>query len=246
MRICFMSDIHGNLPALLEAYRIARERGAERFIVAGDLVGDGPFPAETVAALMTTPQTEAIRGNVDRKVLRRRDKGRKKLARQRSKGGAKRQNRVWSALELSKEQADWLGSLPRELDVAIEGRSVLVVHGSPLGDSDYIYPSITSDALQGKLANRDGAAPALLVSGHSHIPFARAIGGTTVVNCGSVGRPADGDPRGSLAIVDLFHEASTQAEIVRFAYAVEEVVAAIREREVPGIEPAEYERGVKT
>lgn len=245
MRICFLSDVHGNLPALREAYSVARERGAERFIVAGDLVGDGPFPAETLEVLMHTPQTEAIRGNSDRKVLAARGKGRKKLAKQRSNGGGKRQNRIWTALELSKEQEKWLGSLPGRLELSVEGRSVVVVHGSPLGDTDYIYPSITSEGLHRKLSGCEGAAPSILVSGHSHIPFARTIDHTTVVNCGSVGRPADGDPRGSLALVDIFHEAPPHAEIIRFAYPVEEVTSAILEREVPGIDADEYRHGVK-
>jgi predicted phosphodiesterase len=119
-----------------------------------------------------------------------------------------------------------------------------VVHGSPLGDTDYIYPSLTPEGLRAKLAERE-ARPVLLVSGHSHVPFVRQVDGVMVVNCGTVGRPADGDPRGSLAVVEVREAEGIRASILRFEYPVGEVVEAMQERGVPGVDPDEYLQGVK-
>jgi putative phosphoesterase len=196
VRIAFLSDIHGNLPALRAALQEARERGVDRIIVAGDVIGTGPFPLESVRLLISEPEVQAIRGNVDRQVLRIREKKRKKVEKQISTGPKKRQNKAWTAVALDDQAAEWLASLPSKLSLTVEGIDILVVHGSPIGDSDYIFPSLTEEGLARKLAPLSGPPPRVLVAAHSHIPFVSEVGGTLVINCGSVGKPVDGDPRG--------------------------------------------------
>ena len=41
--MAFLSDIHGNLPALEAAVVDAKARGAGKIVCAGDLTGHGPF-----------------------------------------------------------------------------------------------------------------------------------------------------------------------------------------------------------
>jgi diadenosine tetraphosphatase ApaH/serine/threonine PP2A family protein phosphatase len=48
----------------------------------------------------------------------------------------------------------------------------------------------------------DGEAPARLVFGHTHLPFARQHGAIELVNPGSVGMPFDGDQRAAYALLD--------------------------------------------
>jgi putative phosphoesterase len=243
-RIAFLSDIHANLPALRAALEAARAAGANRIIVAGDLIGDGPFPAETVD-LVRNQSAEVILGNVDRAVTRLGRRKRKKVQKRLEKGGKKSRNRAWTLLALADGDNAWLRELPAELTLEVNGARVLVVHGSPLGDDDNIYPSLTSEALSGKLGRYAESPPQVLVSGHTHVPFVRKVDGTLVVNCGSVGRPADGDPRGSFAIVDIQPNQTPTGEIVRFSYPLEELEQAIAERGVPGIDFEEYQRAVK-
>ena len=245
MKLAFFSDVHANLPALRAALSAIEEQGAEVLVFAGDAVGTGPFPNETVRLLAELDGLRAIQGNVDRRVLKQARKKTKKLRRKLEEGTRKRRNRAWTALVLEADAYEWLNSLPSELSFEVEGRRVLVVHGSPLGDSDYIYPSLTEEALERKLAPVEGRRPDLLVMGHSHVPFAREIAGTMVVNCGSVGKPADGDPRGSFAIVEIRGENPIRAEIVRFAYPFDELEQAIAEREVPDTDINDYREGLR-
>jgi len=42
--MAFLSDIHGNLPALEAAVVDAKARGAGKIVCAGGLTGHGPFP----------------------------------------------------------------------------------------------------------------------------------------------------------------------------------------------------------
>ena len=41
----------------------------------------------------------------------------------------------------------------------------------------------------------------MLVFGHTHKPWVHDFGGVRFVNCGSVGKPKDGDPRGAFAML---------------------------------------------
>jgi putative phosphoesterase len=212
MRIAVVSDIHANLPALEAALAEIRRRHADRVIVAGDVVGNGRQPAEVIA-LLRRLGFPAIRGNADRKVVEAANLSGKALAERAAK--KKTAELLWTARQLDRVGLEWLMRLPATLALRLGGSAVLVVHGSPLSDTDYIYPSLTPRALAAKLgADR----PDILVCGHSHVPFARRIAGVTVVNAGSVGRPVDGDPRGSLALIDIEAGRPPGGRIVRFSF----------------------------
>jgi putative phosphoesterase len=211
MRVAVVSDIHANLPALLAALADLSRRGVETVVVAGDLVGDGRQPAEVVS-LLRRRGFPTIRGNVDRKVAEAAALSGKELVERARK--RKTAELLWTARQLGRASLDWLTGLPATLTLHLGGSRVLVVHGSPLSDTDSIYPSLTPRALTAKLgADR----PDVLVCGHSHVPFARRISGVAVVNAGSVGRPVDGDPRGSFALVDIEAGRPPRGRIVRFS-----------------------------
>ena len=238
MRIACLSDIHANFPALCRALDGARRAKADRVVCAGDLVGFGPHPTEVVRLLMEQG-VECIRGNVERKVLAclERPKKLKKRLENRKRGSA-----AWAAMVLGDAERSWLANLPGELRFRAGRWDLWVVHGSPLGDTDYLYPSVTRRGLLAKLGDE---RPDLLVCGHSHIPFTREVAGVKVVNCGSVGRPVDGDPRGSYALCDLPERGPARSRIVRFSYPVEPLLADLRDRKAVGVRAEEYLSGTK-
>lgn len=240
VRLALISDIHANLPALEAVLAAVRRAGVDTVVVAGDVVGSGPHPAEVVEILAETG-SEGVRGNVDRKVLALAEHP-KRLGDLIAEG-KRRANYAWTAQQLPPAARQWLAALPPQLRFRFGEREVLVVHGSPLNDSDYLYPSLTAAGLAVRLGGME--APGVLVCGHSHIPFVRAVGRTLVVNCGSVGRPVDGDPRASFALLETTREGRLRGRIVRVAYEVERTTAAVRARGVPAALPEEYRRGVK-
>lgn len=223
MKAVFLSDVHANFPALWRALQAARRRGAERVVCAGDLVGFGPHPVE-VLRLLQERKVLCIRGNVERKVLELLEESPRRLRKLLDKKNLG--PLAWTALQLGEGEQAFLRGLPERLELDLEGVHVLVVHGSPRKDTEYLYPSLTEPALKARLG---AERPDLLVCGHSHIPFARRVGGVLVVNCGSAGKPVDGDPRGSFAAADL-RKGEARVRIVRFAYPVERVVRDLRER----------------
>ncbi|MCX7830249.1 MAG: metallophosphatase family protein [Acidobacteria bacterium] len=195
MIYALISDIHSNLYALQSAIREIRKRGIEKILVAGDICGKGPQPFEVLEVLKGL-NCIAVKGNADVKFLS------QKLSKNRIK-------------TKEKYLLNYLSGLPA---TTLVDKKVLLCHGSPLKITDYIYPSITKIALLKKLNGFD--PPKVLATGHSHIPFVKKIGETLVVNGGSVGKPIDGDPRGSLAIFELGSR-SADGEIIRFDYNID-------------------------
>jgi putative phosphoesterase len=238
MRIVFLSDIHANFPALCRALEWAQRNRADRVICAGDIVGHGPHPTEVVR-LLAEQGVETILGNVDRKVLALLESPKKLEKHLAKKAHAPA---AWAALALGEAERAWLAALSNQLRFSAGGADVWVVHGSPLGDTDYIYPSITARALAAKLG---AARTRVLVCGHSHVPFTREVAGVRVVNCGSVGRPVDGDPRGTLSVCDFPGKGRVHCRIGRFAYPVEPVIADLETRGGKGILPQDYRTGTK-
>lgn len=238
MRVAFLSDIHANFPALSAALERASEAGAEAVVCAGDLVGGGPHPTEVVRLLMRQ-RVPAVRGNVERKVLAlAADRRKLKRARESRKDAAL----AWTAEALGAAERAWLAGLPAEIRADWGAGEVWVVHGSPLKDTDYVYPSLTAPGLASKLG---AGRPVALVCGHSHIPFVRTVAGVLVINCGSVGRPVDGDPRGAFALAEFAPGRRPSARIVRFPYALEGVLEDLERRRVPGQTPSHLVSGIK-
>jgi putative phosphoesterase len=227
MLIAFISDIHGNLPALEAAVADAKARGASRILCAGDMTGYGPFPDEVCRFLMER-RIPAIIGNYDQKVI--------ELAKRGSSGAAgmkakKRKILVWTVKHITDPTRRYLADLPENFALRLPGATkLLVVHGSPLSMDDPIYPSLTARGLGGKLGDQ---LPDILVCGHTHIPFVKRVGGILVVNCSSTGHPVDGDARPAYALVRARRGAAPCGRIVRFEYDRDRAIAALDKTSLP-------------
>jgi len=239
MIAAFLSDIHGNLPALEAALTDARACGAEKIYCAGDITGYGPFPTE-VCHLLAEKQITAIVGNYDAKAL----EALKRPADFRSsmKPG-KWKILEWTCAHLDGEAQRFLSGLPAvHRERLAEKFDLLMVHGSPLSAEDAIYPSITTYGLKNKLV---GERPDILVCGHTHIPFVKRVAGIIVVNCGSAGHPVDGDPRPAYALVKVLEGKPLSGRIIRFDYPKEEVVRTIERSSLPRSLGKDFNEGNK-
>lgn len=72
----------------------------------------------------------------------------------------------------------------------------------------------------------------VLVFGHTHKPWVNDFGGVRFVNCGSVGKPKDGDPRGAFAILSAA-EKGIEVRIERVVYDADSVAAEVRQAGLP-------------
>lgn len=239
MLVAFISDIHGNLPALEAALTDANVRGAEKIYCSGDLTGYGPFPGE-VCRTLAGNQITTIVGNYDAKVIA--ALHRPADWKERMKPG-KWKVLEWTCRQIHGDAERFLSSLPPIHRETLAGRfELLMVHGSPVSAEDTIYPSITRYGLNKKLA---GTRLDILVCGHTHIPFVRRVAGILVVNCGSAGQPVDGDPRPAYALVRIRPGKPPSARIIRFDYPKEGLLRAIERSSLPRGLSADFREGNK-
>ncbi|MGQ9609080.1 MAG: metallophosphoesterase family protein [bacterium] len=226
MKIALIGDIHANLPALDAVLKDARQRGADTIWNVGDTIGYGAYPDEVVD-LIRHENIQSILGNYDAKVL--------KVKQKESKWKKVPEKWVafkWAYDNLSKANRDYLSSLPTELRFDIEGKRFLIVHGSPESDEEYILPDTPEERLI-KLSNVSNAD--IIICGHSHQPFKKKFNNIWFINAGSVGRPDDGDPRASYAILQIKKPNLFQIRHYRIEYDIEKAIAKIRDSGLPEI-----------
>jgi putative phosphoesterase len=178
VRIGVFSDIHGNVAALTAALA-AMDGIVDEIWCAGDIVHEYRFSNETVA-LLRTHGVIAIQGNHDMVLS--------------SAAGAEARARPG----VDPAEVNWLASLPLRHEVVVDGRTVLMVHGSPWEPhSDYLRSG------NRRWRDADQLDADILIVGHTHEPMVEQIGSTLVVNPGSLGEPRTRhERRGSYAVID--------------------------------------------
>ncbi len=186
--IAALYDIHGNLPALEAVLRDVHRSGANEIVIGGDVL-PGPMPRECFAALAAVDlPVRYIMGNGDREILLR-------MRGETSSAVPPRFEPMmqWVAAQLNESHAQAIASWPATLKVG----ETLFVHATPRNDVDIFTRATPADAL---LPIFEPAHAALVVCGHTHMQFDRAIGTTRVVNAGSVGMPF-GEPGAYWALI---------------------------------------------
>jgi predicted phosphodiesterase len=106
---------------------------------------------------------------------------------------------------------------------------VHLVHGSPRKVNEYLFEDKPA-RLYERLAAAEDAD--VLVFGHTHKPWVHEYGGVLFVNCGSVGKPKDGDPRGAFAVLEAT-DVGIEVTIERVAYGADAVAAQVRAAGLP-------------
>jgi predicted phosphodiesterase len=191
------SDVHGNLPGLEAILEDVERRGVPTTISLGDLVGYGPSPNE-VSLLVRDRDIPSLMGNYDQGIgFETGDCGCVyKTDEQRAEGAA---SLAWTQQAVTDQVKAYLRTLDDHFELDTPAGKLLAVHGSPRRINEYLFEDRPERAMA-RMAD-EYPYPAIFF-GHTHVPYARPVGGTTFVNVGSGGRPKDGDWRVCYAIVD--------------------------------------------
>ena len=166
VKIGLISDVHATAEPLQEALAIFRHAGVDSVLCAGDVAGYGDELEQTIDLLLEDG-CRVVLGNHDLWWA------------ERPRHGS--QGRV----------ADYLRSLPTVLEFPAAGKTICMVHASPLGylmegirlldDEGVVIPqqrAFWSNSLQAFAAD-------VLVVGHTHQVFAEQLGHPLVINPGS-------------------------------------------------------------
>jgi predicted phosphodiesterase len=204
MRYGVLADVHGNLDALCAVLRSLERHGVDGYLVAGDLVGYGPYPNECVATVAGLPGT-CVAGNHDLIALG-------LLSDDRCIELARRSLR-WTRGVLGADERAFLAALPR---TASAPGGVVIAHGSLDDPQEYTTTSRQALPQLDRIEARDGART--LVLGHTHRPlaFGRRSGWLTtrdatplpageavLLNPGSAGQSRELRARARFAVLDL-------------------------------------------
>ena len=227
-RVAVITDIHANLPAL-EAVMDAIERSAVHGVYCGgDLVGYGPHPNE-VCALIAERGIPTIYGNYDYAIARDLDDCGCAYVTPHDREIGQR-SVEWTLAHTSRRSKDFMRGLPFDLRFEMGNKRVRLVHGSPRKVNEYLFEDKPARTFE-RIAV--GADCDVLVFGHTHQPWVREYGGVLFANCGSVGKPKDGDPRAAFALLEL-DEGRVVARIERVEYDAEAVARELAGAGLPG------------
>jgi putative phosphoesterase len=196
-RAAVITDIHGNLAALEAVLGWIDGEGIERIYCGGDLVGYGAYPNE-VCALIEEREIPTIYGNYDYAIARNLDDCGCAYINEHDRELGQR-SVAWTLEHTNQRSKDFMRELPFDLRVALGRVQVRLVHGSPRKVNEYLFEDKPASLYERLAAAEEAKA---LVFGHTHKPWVREYGGVLFVNCGSVGKPKDGDPRAGFAIID--------------------------------------------
>ena len=235
MLLAVFSDIHGNRQAFEACLKVARAKGAERFILLGDFVGYGADPEWVVDTAMdlVSHGAVAVRGNHDEAVNTTTE----------SMNNEAQIAIEWTRGRLDAAQRRFLAELP----MLVQDSDRLFVHAEASSPKRWHYVRSTADAAKSLIAT-----PAhVTFCGHIHRPALYSMSVTAKMTSfvpktdvpvqllrgrqwlavlGSVGQPRDGDPSASFV---LFDTASCQITYCRVPYDIASAANKIRENGLP-------------
>lgn len=240
MKFIFISDIHANLPALEAVWQHVQQHDPDDIFCLGDLVNFAGWDNEVINFIRKHNIT-CIQGNHDEGIGNAYTQFKYSFKTEAQKQfGIASINYVNNSITAGNRK--FLKSLPFlvnfEFHFSFNKIRLALIHGSPLSNNDYILPNASEKKLLQMLteANAD-----ILVAGHTHRPFHKAIfceeGNHKLyrhfINAGSVGKPKHGNNKACYVLLRiddtllLSDPASVIVEFYYVSYDVERVIEKI-------------------
>jgi putative phosphoesterase len=227
-RVAVITDIHANLPSLEAVLTKIEDLDVDAVYCGGDLVGYGPQPNE-VCRLIERSAIPAIYGNYDYAIGRDLEDCGCAYVDQHDRELGQR-SIEWTLAHTDDRSKRFMRELRFDLRFELGGRRIRLVHGSPRKVNEYLFEDKPARTFERIAA---GADCDVLVFGHTHKPWIREYGGVLFVNCGSVGKPKDGDPRSAFAVLEQA-ASGVASSIERVPYDAESVAHEVVAAGLPG------------
>jgi len=224
MKFALISDIHGNAPALKRVLEEIKKQKIERIFIMGDFLGYY-YDHDKVFQLLKPVKWQAVQGNHDA-ILSIFLAGNRRLMRNyRAQYG----HSLDLALKiLTKKQIATLINLPKTYELKIDGKKLLLCHGSPWDQNKHVY----SDSHRKTFERIFKLDYDYVILGHSHHPFIKKQGKKTIINTGSVGQPRDQGSSASWFIADLKNQ---NIELQRTSFSPIQIIKKIEKNDPDNI-----------
>ena len=231
MRLALLGDVHGNIVALEAALADAKRHKPDRYLVTGDLVMNGPRPAEVLDRLRALDADGAVvvQGNTDIAVAD--FDFAAAFPWMEAVPEAQRAAAEWAHEQLSDDQLDYLRRLPAERRMWQDGSMVLVCHGSPGSQTNGLPADLDPSVTVERVTRTDAR---VIACGHTHLADVRELGRKLIVNPGSCGYAFDGQASACWALLTFDDESEPTAELFRPAYDAQAAADEVSERGLAG------------
>lgn len=227
MRFAVIADVHGNLPALEKVWQDIRKRNIDLVFCAGDLVGHTPFPNKVIEFIQAKG-IQTVQGNYD-----------ESIGFDRFVCGCDfktEEDRIigegslnWTKKHVTKDNKAFLQSLPKEIRLTLCLKKVLITHGSPYHQNEYLFEDTDREYLNKLLVDSDTD---VLICGHTHLPYHLSLEKGHIINAGSVGKPKHGNPEATYVTVHLSDD-KVVTSIHYIPYDYEKTAQAIEACDIP-------------
>jgi len=229
-RLALFGGIYNNYMALEAAIRDATRRKADELYCLGDLGAFGPYP-NRVYPILCEHGVRCIQGNYDNSLAG-------GLADCQCGYTDPRDNHFarisynYTFKNTSKENKEWLGTLPETIRLSVEGRRVLLCHGSPRRMNEFLWESTSPDAFLEYLLD-DSKADIACVT-HSGIKWHRELsGGRHFINVGVLGRPENDGTTNVWYTLLAIDGAEVKVEFVPVDYDYEKLATEMEAERLP-------------
>lgn len=186
MKIAIISDVHGNLEALKATIKDIEKRKVDKIFCLGDTIAKGVHPKECIKLIQENCEI-VLQGNTDEYFSKEHNLEEKPEV---------EQKRIkWNQSMISKEEREYLQSLPFSYEFYMSGRLVRIFHATPWANNkpivnqDMPYTKYemfipTENTVSDKVAD-------VVIYGHIHHQFMDKIYNKTLINAGSIGNSFD-------------------------------------------------------
>lgn len=170
MKIAIISDIHANLPALNAVLADISSFNPDKIYCLGDLTDAAPWHNEVIE-LIREREIPTIMGNHDERIAF--DHPVHPLSKHSLKEQVARLDAInYTKQHITPSNKAFLATLPATLTIEIEGIRILLVHGSPDSNEEYLY----EDAEESRLFDMfEKEQVEVIIAGHTHLSFIRYL-----------------------------------------------------------------------
>jgi putative phosphoesterase len=240
MEIAIISDIHANLPALEAVLKDIQKHNPDEIYCLGDLVNFAGWDNEVIELIRKNHIT-CLQGNHDEGIGNHQEDFPYSYKNDAQKiFGLKSIEIVNNSI--TQENRNYISCLPfmlkLEFHFPFHPIRISMVHGSTSSNTEYVKPNVSDDYLMEMM---DAVDTDILLMGHTHIPFHRAIFCEEenrkvykhAINVGSVGKPKHGDNKSCYSLItinretDLSNPASVSVQFEYVNYDVKKVIRKI-------------------
>ena len=229
-RVALFGGCYSNWVATSAVMSDARSRGAEAVWFLGDAGGFGPCPDRTLDTLRSGC-VRAIQGNYDASVGSALDDCGCGYTDPADNAYAQI-SYDYTLAHTSREHREWLAALPPQARIRLDGKEVLLCHGSPRRVNEFLWASTTPKHFIEQMCTSLGVH--MVACTHTGLHWERRLlNGTGLVNVGAVGRPAnDGRVCAWYTMLSSSH-GQIETDFIPVEYDAAEVMGTMRQEGLP-------------